>query len=72
MSRYVGLPCSLELGFPLWTKWKLFGPFSNLLGPRGEPVSKGYDLLEAATVLHDAISLLDTGPNRWAHFVRPI
>ena len=40
-SGYVGLTCSLELGVPLWTRWEVFGSFANLIGPRGNSVSKG-------------------------------
>jgi len=35
MSRYIGLTRSLELSFAFWTRWKLFGLFANLFGPRG-------------------------------------
>lgn len=56
MGSDIGLTCSLELGFAFWTRWKLFGLFANLIGPRGESVSKGYVLLEAASVLHDKTS----------------
>ncbi len=55
MGRYVGLTCSFELGLALWTRWKLFGLCANLIGPRGELVSKGYVLFEATT-LHDITS----------------
>ena len=52
MSGYIGLTCSLELGVAFWTKWKLFGFFADLIGPRGKSVSKGQVLFETATVLH--------------------
>jgi hypothetical protein len=58
MGSDIGLTCSLELGFAFWTRWKLLGLFANLSGPRGESVSKGYILLEAASVLHDTTSYL--------------
>ena len=56
MGRCIGLTRSLELGFSLRTRWKLFGLCANLIGPRGESVSKGYVLFEATT-LHDITSL---------------
>jgi hypothetical protein len=58
MGCYVGLTCSLEHAVALWTGRKLFGLFANLIGPRGESVSKGYALLEAARscMTHNLIS----------------
>ena len=61
MSGYIGLTCSLELGVAFWPRWKLFGSFADLLGPRGESVSKGQVLLETATVLHDTTLVLTYG-----------
>ena len=58
MGRYIGLTCSLELSVAFWTRWKLFGSVANLVGPRGESISKGHVLLEAATVRHDTTSCL--------------
>ena len=61
MGRYIGLTCSLELSVAFRTRWKLFGSFANLIGPRDESVSKGHVLLETATVLHDTTLVLTYG-----------
>ena len=56
MGRYIGLTCSLELSVAFWTRWKLFGLFANLIGPRGQPVTKGLSLFETTATLHDTTS----------------
>src|SRR5581483_732824 len=66
--RYVGLTCSLELGFAFWTRRKLFCLFANLIGPRSKSVLKGYILFEPPT-LHDTTSQF-TGPIAEDYFAR--
>jgi hypothetical protein len=54
--RYIGLTRSLEKSFALWTRRQRSGLLADLFGPGCQPVSKGQNLLEAASTLHDTTS----------------
>jgi hypothetical protein len=52
----IGLTRSLEKSFALWTRRQSSGLLADLIGPGCQPVSKGQNLLEAASTLHDTTS----------------